>query len=454
MSPLRRNFAWCLAAVIAAMPINFLSLPGNHVVAALLTGFYQIPPVFYGWLVSLPFWANLLQAIVTPWLQSRFSAKAVSVGATAVHGFAWAGVGVAMFWLPREKSAAAGDTFLVILSVAALAASLAAVGWTSWMQEWVHGAIRGRMFAQFNRWGQLSQLSFLLAAGALLSAAASSAWAFQVLIFFAAAVRLLSAFFQSRVRPPNPRPSEERRHNWSAQLMILRAHRSYPWLVAFAALWAFGPAVFGPFAPVFMYEELGMSIKDVGWLVIVSGLAGSLAVPAWGRFADRHGNKPTLTLAVVLWMTSSYGWCFLTPQNWWILYPMWAFGGTVGTGFALCWFNLQLKLIPPAAKTLAISLILAVSSAVAALAPVLGGWALEWAFRQGFPRLEVYHVALAFHPTVALLALLLLRRVHEPAANPLVVLFGAMRNIRTLSGLLGLSLFTEFFFARRPGGRS
>jgi hypothetical protein len=47
---------------------------------------------------------------------------------------------------------------------------------------------------------------------------------------------------------------------------------------------------------------------------------------------------------------------------------------------------------------------------------------------------------------LALGGCVLLRRVHEPQASSLTMVFGAMRNIRTLSGVLGLSFLTNYIF--------
>jgi len=44
----------------------------------------------------------------------------------------------------------------------------------------------------------------------------------------------------------------------------------------------------------------------------------------------------------------------------------------------------------------------------------------------------------------------LLLRVREPAASPFSSVVGAMRNIRTLGGVLGLSFLVNYVFFRPP----
>ena len=53
---------------------------------------------------------------------------------------------------------------------------------------------------------------------------------------------------------------------------------------------------------------------------------------------------------------------------------------------------------------------------------------------------------------LALAGSALLLRIHETQAGSLTMVFGAMRNIRTLSGVLGLDFFINYVFYR-PGKR-
>jgi hypothetical protein len=62
----------------------------------------------------------------------------------------------------------------------------------------------------------------------------------------------------------------------------------------------------------------------------------------------------------------------------------------------------------------------------------------------------VYHVCFVLQPVLALAGCTLLLRVHEPQASSLTMVFGAMRNIRTLSGVLGLSFLVNYVFYRQP----
>ena len=139
-----------------------------------------------------------------------------------------------------------------------------------------------------------------------------------------------------------------------------------------------------------------------------------------------------------------------------MIYVIWALGGMTSmgaiasSGFVLGQFTILLRLIPLEAKSLAIGLNLAITSLAAATAPIIGGAILSWALGRWSDPLAVYHVCFIAQPAIAIAGCVLLLKVHEPRASSLTMVFGAMRNIRTLGGVLGLSFLVNHVFYRPP----
>ena len=125
---------------------------------------------------------------------------------------------------------------------------------------------------------------------------------------------------------------------------------------------------------------------------------------------------------------------------------LWFWGGALSAGFILGQFTILLKLIPAEARSLAIGLNLAVTSIVAAVSPIIGGEVLARLLAQGYAPLDAYHLVFLVQPVLSLVGCILLLRIEEPASSPLASVVGAMRNIRTLSGVLGLSFFVNYLF--------
>jgi MFS family permease len=233
------------------------------------------------------------------------------------------------------------------------------------------------------------------------------------------------------------------------QLTIVLESKSLLPFIAFGAVWAFAANCFGPFYHVFMFEQLQFDAFRVGLLATIAQLTGALALPAWGHLLDRYGNKSVMTFSLILWQVQNLVWCFLEPANRDLTYGMWVWGGATSAGFILGQFTLLLKLIPLEAKNLAIGVNLAVVSLVAAVAPIVGGTILTWALaRWPADPLAVYHACFLAQPAIALAGGFLLLRVREPQASSLTMVFGAMRNIRTLSGVFGLGFLANYVFYR------
>ncbi|HLP25839.1 MAG TPA: hypothetical protein VK477_09190, partial [Acidobacteriota bacterium] len=167
-SPLRRALVGSTWEAILAMPLVYLNLPANLIIAVLLAETLRVPPDVYGWLVSLPFWCNLLQLPIGGALLARYRARDVFVVNIWLNTAVWAAFALALLVAPDVVRARPGVWAGWFLFGAGMTAALMAVAWTTYMQSWVPARIRAIYFSRRNRWAQLSNLSFLLLAGAAL----------------------------------------------------------------------------------------------------------------------------------------------------------------------------------------------------------------------------------------------------------------------------------------------
>ena len=430
------------------MPLVTMSLPVNVFMTALVAKAFPMPKVMIGLISAMPFVGNFLQIFVASLLVRWKPPKTITVLAAALHLVSWIAFGVMLPWIPRDNLAVAGQCFLIWFLISSCFAAIAGVSWNAWIQEWVPGRLRGKYFGRRNGTLQISTLTFMLVAGWVLARWDYSIIAFQVIVAGAVFMRVFSLRWQWQS------PAQPLRHASVAQLplreqlrVVLRS-RSLLVFISFGVVWSFAANCFGPFYHVFMFEQLNFTAFDVGVFLTLSQLGGALSLPAWGRLLDRFGNKSVMTFSLILWQTQYLAWCFITPENNGWLYVMWLWAGMTSAGFVLGQFTLLLRLIPVQAKSLAIGVNLAATSLIAAIAPIIGGWVLTRALSQSGDALRVYHWCFFVQPVLALLGCTLLLRVHEPQASPLTMVFGAMRNIRTLSGVLGLDFLVNYVFYR------
>ncbi len=431
-----------------AMPIVTMSLPVNVFMTALVAKAFVLPKTTIGLISALPFVGNFLQIFIATLLARWKPAKFLTVLAASLHLVSWAALGLLLPWIPRDDPTTAGRCLMVWFLVTSCFGAVAGVSWNAWIQEWVPYRIRGKFFGRRNGTLQISTTAFLLVAGWSLGHWNYAIPVFQLLICVAVLMRVFSLRWQWVSPTRSRRQSAEKELPIPEQLRVVLGARSLLVFIAFGAVWSFAANCFGPFYHVFMFDQLGFSAFEVGLLATLAQLSGALSLPAWGHLLDRYGNKSVMTFSLILWQVQNFLWCFLTPENRNILYAMWIWGGATSAGFILGQFTILLRLIPVEAKNLAIGVNLAVTSLVAASAPITGGAVLTWALARWPDPFAVHYACFLLQPVLALLGSFLLLRVHEPRASSLTMVFGAMRNIRTLSGVLGLSFLVNYVFYR------
>ena len=436
------------------MPIVTMALPVNVFLTALVTQVWVLPKPAIGLLSAMPFLANFLQIFIAPFFSRWRPPQIVTVLAATAHMICWAGLAVMLGFIPRDQPEFAARWLIAWFLVSSVFGAIAGVTWNSWIQEWVPARLRGKYFGRRNRLLQISTLTFLLVTGWVLARWNYAIESFQAIIACAVFLRIFSLYWQWVSPTRAHRPTHAATLALPDQIAVLRRSSSLLWFIAFGAVWSFAANCFGPFYQVFLFEQLHLSAWDVGILSTVSALGGALALPAWGRLLDRFGNRPVMVVSLLVWQVVNALWCLLTPDSRTIVYVIWALGGMTSmgaiasSGFVLGQFTILLRLIPPEAKSLAIGLNLAITSLAAATAPVIGGEILNWALGRWADPLTVYHVCFILQPALAIAGCVLLLKVHEPQASSLTMVFGAMRNIRTLGGVLGLSFLVNHVFYR------
>lgn len=433
------------------MPLVFLCTPGNFMVAMLLSKVFRLTDTNFGLIVSLPFWANVLQLVAMPLLMRRWTQKQITLTFAWLNLASWGLLAAALPYIPVDAPDISGRVLFWIFLVASLTFSIVSVSWTSWVQEWIPGRLRGKYFGKRNRFVQVSAVVFVIAGGEILYVLGDTnpIEAFQLVIALGIVLRAFSIIAQGSILSSTDAHRSESTTDWNAQFKLLRGADAFKKLVLFGALFGFAANLFGPFFNVFMFRDLGMPVAHVSWLVVLATSAGAVSLPAWGKMLDRFGNKPVMVFTVVAWMVPGYLWLLVEPGRTWMLYPMWAWGGFISSGFLLGSFNLLLKVVPPGAKTISISIHVAATALATAIAPIIGGSILDLFRALGFERLDVLHGVAVFHHTAVIATALALHRVTEPATTSLRTVVGAMLSYRQIGALLGVSFLAQHTFVRR-----
>lgn len=431
---------------LLATPWMLLALPAGFIMSALLTLYYDVSPIVYGLIASLPAWSNALQIVLTPVVAKFLNARDLALVLSWMNLGLWCMMAVILGYLPPEDSKAAGQVFLIFFGLASLSSSLAGVGWTAWVQQWTPSKVRGSYFGNRNRLISIVTVCFLLIAMAALNWFSNSVWAYQSLIIVALLCRFFSLLYQHLIETPVESSGALVKEGWLHDLIGLRRHKTFLMVMAFGAWCGFWMSLTGPFVPRFVYTHLEVAPWQFALVNILATLSGALTLPMWGKVIDRHGCIPVMTISMLLWQVQNYMWCILTPGLAWLLYPMWIWGGMVGNAYMLGLFNLIFKVMPDEGRTAAISANMAITSIASATAPVLAGQLIAFGEAAGWDIDMIYRLGFAVVPTALMLALLLLRRIKEPETYGEGAIMGAMRTVRQMLQLQGLNFLANTNF--------
>lgn len=433
---------------VAAMPLTLLSQPGNIVLAALLTGIFQLPASTYGLIVALPFVFNFLQVLITPLLAQKLDAQRLCVMSGWLHCAGWLLLTIALPFIPVGDLVTAKWVFIVGFSIISLASSINGVSWNGWMQDVVPTRLRGKYFGVRNQLLYISMIAFLLSVSGLLSYMNGSLFAYVILFGGAVILRAFSVLTQQRMTSNTSNNPVVAQLPWQEQVRRVRGNPTLVRFIAFAAMMGFTINLFGPFLPVFMYEQLHITVAKANWILLFGPLGAAASFPAWGKLSDKYGNIPTAIVALALWQVFSLILCFVDTSNIWLLYVVAITGGLFSAGYGIGIFSLLLKLTPPESRTMGIALFVSISCLAAAVAPPLGGFIISWAKVQGYDPMTVYHFAFIFAPVFSMLNCFVLKKVPEAQSSSITDVVGAMRNVRTVASLFGLSFLVSQVFAR------
>ncbi|MCC5022719.1 MAG: hypothetical protein J6386_07950 [Candidatus Synoicihabitans palmerolidicus] len=137
----RRSLRMSSWEAILAMPLVYTGQPVNLVLAALLAEGLQLDPGSYGFIVSLPFWCNMLQLFVTPTLNRWFAIRRVFITSIWMHIACWTELATTLIVAPEWSLAhavpvAAGFVGVAGMGVAVMGVAVMGVAWTAYMQAW------------------------------------------------------------------------------------------------------------------------------------------------------------------------------------------------------------------------------------------------------------------------------------------------------------------------------
>lgn len=429
-----------------SVPMLNLTIPSFPFVITFAVSVLGWGSTAVGVMAALPHLCNVIQPAISTWLRRRMALHPIMVLTFIFTAMPWGLVSLLPF-LPEH---ARHWAFAAILGTATLANSLGAVSWSAAIGELVPPRISSRFFSRRNLAFGFWTLLTVSIASQVAERGGTQLTVYGWIFATAGLARLFGLLFLFRMRfpesvmRPNPEPPP-----WSELLLPLR-DANFMKLAAFIGLWGLLLNLSQPFQPMFLLQAVGRPVGDVGWLTALAGIGGLLTLPGWGRLCDRFGVKPVLYVCSMAWaIVGLVSWSSAGNRWWWHLIGTYLFIGGTTAGFQLCQFSLMLKLTP-ANRAPYVAVFLAVTSALTALGPLLGGF-----FLRLVPdllgsvlgqELRDYHLLFACSMLGCLLAVHLLDFVREAEAHPPETVWRTMRTMRAFNPVLIAQAATQMIF--------
>ena len=434
------------ANIDAAIAVSFVTLTTG----AFLVGFVQLlggGDLWIGVLSAIPSLAGILQIPGAIWGRGFNSYKRfITPG-----GIIWRACYVPLVMLPLL--AWPNDFRLAVMAVlifvAAAAISIVQPIYNDWMAEIIPENSRGWYFSRRNAIGAITGAVVGIIGGAVLDAFRGQkldSQGFAVVFAIGVACAGISMFFYLRMGDiPRENPIRAPLREGLQSIRVPFADRGFRRVLIFLSFAIIAQAGPGNLFTAFGRESLDLNFKVLQGLAVSMAVGNVVSAPLWGFLSDKYGNKPVLTLALLLVATNPIAWLVCVPgrelPNTVLLLVTHVLMGVGWAGVALCQFNLVLATAPNADRANYLGAGLTVMAVMGGVAPLLGAVSMA-ILRPHFPVEVTYKIVFATSLVLRFASVGLLAGVSEIGAERFRTTFRDIRRIsprgmRSLRGMEG-----------------
>jgi MFS family permease len=433
-----------------SVPMLNLTTPNLPFLLAYATASLHWSSWAIGLLAALPHLCNCAQPVLSRALERRFSLHAIMRWGFIISAVPWFFAGFSQ----QLSKPSADAVFSFLLIVATMSNSVTSVAWSASISQVVPGRISGKYFGRRNLVFGAWTLIAVLAAGKIVDLAGNKPLAFASIFGAAGVMRLAGLFFLQKMRFPRS-VTEKRSASFKfSEILAPFMDRNFRGYMLFVGLWGLFLNMGLPFYTVYLIRDLSFEVGHTVVLSTLSTFGGILTLHSWGLLSDRFGSKPVQYVCSYAWiLVGLTGWLISGPDLQRHLYLVYLVIGGATAGFQLTQFNLMLKLTPSGMGSLYIAVFLAVTSALTALGPLLGGMLLAITpSRLGMilgRTLFDYHIVFLISFIGCLSALPFLTSVQEPAADKVQSVWRSMWRMRSFNPLLAITNAAGFLLTPR-----
>jgi MFS family permease len=251
-----------------------------------------------GLLNSIPSLFGTLSQLFTLKIMNRWSRKKITFWAVFFQALMWlvlllAGLFYFVFKIQNEIPA---YLVIIIYTLLIFVGSFCGPAWGSWMKDLVRKDM-GSFFGRQSRIAGTIALICMLLAGFILDYFKKThVFIGFIIIFFLAFVgRFFSSQFVKKMYEPEYKEEPSAYFSLFDFIKRMRSN-NYGRFVIYFALVSLTTAISSPFFAVYMLKNLNFSYSFYMFTVLSSSITSILAVPFWGKFADKYGNLKVMQI--------------------------------------------------------------------------------------------------------------------------------------------------------------
>jgi MFS family permease len=346
-----------------------------------LTGFTRAlgaGDLVYGVIMAMPVVGGVLQIFASYFIENTGRRKMIFLISGLIHRLIWIPIAIIPLLVPAQNKLMIIWAVTVLITLASSANSITGIAFWSWMGALVPMEIRGRFFSRRTMISTIAGALAGLAAGKYLGTEPSLKQ-FSIIFFVVALIGTIDIILFIWIKNPLMEVPKEKIPFF--QLFFEPyGNRNYVRYITFVTVWNFGINIAGPFFNVYLNEHLKMSYFLMSLFAqVAANVATVIFIRHWGRFVDKYGNKPIISLCTSVIIILPFIWCFATPSNYWPILCLNFAAGIFWPGYEIASNNLAIWLAPEKNRSIYIANFALITSVFGiALANICGGLFMEY----------------------------------------------------------------------------
>jgi MFS family permease len=374
-----QNRALNLSIIDGSLSAIMGSLCGGIFLMGFVLKVLKADPGKIGLLASLPMFANLVQLFGSYIIEKTRKSKLLCAMSVGISRVLW----LLIVLLPLKIFAPIADyrIWVVVFAIAisSIFASLAGVGWISWMSDLVPANIRGAYFGKRNMITSFFGMIFVLLGGKFikfweLKYTESNPLGF-IIIFAVGLIAGLSSIIFLLSIPESDKTELKQTTAFSFSKFISPLKDgNFIKLIIFVSMWIFAINIAAPFYGVYMINILKVDFSALTIFGTAATIATLVMMKIWGPITDKLGNKPVVIVSSLVLVVVPFIWITALPELYYIpVMVAHILSGAFIAGAGLSQFNILIKLSSQDGRSVYLALFAAITGLFGALAPIAGG---------------------------------------------------------------------------------